>query len=62
MHDLTIITTLAGGLAVALVFGWITQRLGLSTLVEGYRWTPLAVLGLVMVITGNVAVLRNSGR
>ena len=36
--------------------------LGVSTLVEGYRWTPLAVLGLAMVITGNVAVLRNRGR
>ena len=33
MHDLTIILTLAGGLGAALVFGWITQRLGLSTLV-----------------------------
>lgn len=33
MHDLSIIVTLAGGLAVALVFGWVTQRLGLSTLV-----------------------------
>jgi CPA2 family monovalent cation:H+ antiporter-2 len=33
MHDLSIIVTLAGGLAVALAFGWATQRLGLSTLV-----------------------------
>lgn len=35
MHDLAVLSTLAGGLAAALVFGWITQRLGLSTLV-GY--------------------------
>ena len=42
MHDLTIITTLAGGLAVALVFGWITQRLGLSTLV-GYMLAGIVV-------------------
>jgi CPA2 family monovalent cation:H+ antiporter-2 len=33
MHDLGIIVTLAGGLAVALLFGWATQRLDLSTLV-----------------------------
>ena len=42
MHDLTVITTLAGGLAVALVFGWLTQRLGLSTLV-GYMLAGIAV-------------------
>lgn len=35
MHDFPILITLSGGLALALVFGWITQRLGLSTLV-GY--------------------------
>ncbi len=35
MHDLPLISTLAGGLAAALLFGWLTQRLGLSTLV-GY--------------------------
>jgi CPA2 family monovalent cation:H+ antiporter-2 len=33
MHDLSLIVMLAGALAVALVMGWITQRLGLSTLV-----------------------------
>lgn len=31
-----------------------------STVVEGYRWTPLAVLGLFLVIAGNVMVLRGS--
>src|SRR5262245_7843346 len=35
MHDLSVIITLAGALAAALVFGALTQRLGLSTLV-GY--------------------------
>ena len=34
-HDLTILTTLAGALAVALLLGWLTQRIGLSPLV-GY--------------------------
>lgn len=42
MHDLTIILTLAGGLGAALVFGWITQRLGLSTLV-GYMLAGIVV-------------------
>jgi CPA2 family monovalent cation:H+ antiporter-2 len=35
MHDLSVIVMLAGALAVALVMGTITQRIGLSTLV-GY--------------------------
>ncbi len=42
MHDLGVIVTLAGGLAVALLFGWATQRLGLSTLV-GYILAGIAV-------------------
>jgi CPA2 family monovalent cation:H+ antiporter-2 len=42
MHDLIVINTLAGALAAALVFGWITQRLGLSTLV-GYMLAGIAV-------------------
>ncbi|MFO1413644.1 MAG: cation:proton antiporter [Burkholderiales bacterium] len=42
MHDLAVITTLAGGLAAALVFGWLTQRLGLSTLV-GYMLAGILV-------------------
>jgi len=42
MHDLPIIVTLAGGLAVALAFGWATQRLGLSTLV-GYMLAGIVV-------------------
>jgi len=42
MHDLSIIVTLAGGLAVALAFGWVTQRLGLSTLV-GYMLAGIVV-------------------
>ncbi len=42
MHDLAVISTLAGGLAAALVFGWLTQRLGLSTLV-GYMLAGILV-------------------
>ena len=29
-----------------------------STWLEGYQWTPLAVLGLVLVLSGNVFVIR----
>ena len=42
MHDLSIIVTLTGALAVALVMGWITQRIGLSTLV-GYILAGIVV-------------------
>ncbi|HZL93659.1 MAG TPA: cation:proton antiporter, partial [Vicinamibacterales bacterium] len=42
MHDLSVILTLAGALTAALLFGWVTQRLGLSTLV-GYMLAGIAV-------------------
>ncbi len=42
MHNLELITTLAGGLGAALVLGWLTQRAGLSTLV-GYMLAGIAV-------------------
>jgi len=42
MHDLSVIVTLTGALAVALVCGWITQRIGLSTLV-GYMLAGILV-------------------
>ncbi len=31
-----------------------------STFAENYRWSPLAVLGLILVISGNVMVLRGA--
>jgi len=42
MHDLSVIITLAGALAVALAMGWLTERLGLSTLV-GYMLAGIVV-------------------
>lgn len=42
MHDLTLITTLTGGLGAALVFGYITHRIGLSPIV-GYLIAGIAV-------------------
>jgi drug/metabolite transporter (DMT)-like permease len=32
--------------------------LGLSTLFEGYRWTPPAAAGVALVLLGNLLVLR----
>jgi drug/metabolite transporter (DMT)-like permease len=32
--------------------------LAISTLVEGYRWTPMAMLGAALAMAGNVLVLR----
>jgi drug/metabolite transporter (DMT)-like permease len=32
--------------------------LGLSTVFEGYEWTPPAVAGVAMVLIGNLLVLR----
>lgn len=30
--------------------------LSLSTLYEGYHWTPLAIIGLVLTLAGNVVI------
>jgi drug/metabolite transporter (DMT)-like permease len=36
--------------------------LAISTLFEGYRWTPLAILGVILAVAGNVLVLtRRAG-
>jgi monovalent cation:H+ antiporter-2, CPA2 family len=42
MHDLDLLSTLTGCLAVALVFGYVTQRLGMSPIV-GYLLAGIAV-------------------
>jgi drug/metabolite transporter (DMT)-like permease len=34
----------------------------LSTLLEGYRWTPVAVAGAALAVTGNVLALRSAAR
>jgi drug/metabolite transporter (DMT)-like permease len=35
--------------------------LAVSTVFEGYAWTPLAMLGVVLALAGNVLVLRRQG-
>ena len=42
MHDIDLITTLTGGLAAAMVLGYVTQRMGLSPIV-GYLLAGIAV-------------------
>src|SRR4026209_690421 len=42
MHSFDLILTLTGGLAAALVFGYLTQRVGLSPIV-GYLLAGIAV-------------------
>jgi CPA2 family monovalent cation:H+ antiporter-2 len=42
MHEVNLITTLAGGLAAALILGYVTQRLGLSPIV-GYLLAGIVV-------------------
>jgi hypothetical protein len=32
-----------------------------STVFEGYRWTALAAAGMIMVLAGNVLILRRRG-
>ncbi|WP_323117879.1 DMT family transporter [Burkholderia alba] len=36
--------------------------LSVSTLFEGYRWSPLAVLGLALVVAGNLVAFDLTGR
>ncbi|NBQ84347.1 MAG: EamA family transporter, partial [Alphaproteobacteria bacterium] len=31
----------------------------LSTFFEAYQWTPIAFVGLVFVLTGNILMLRS---
>jgi monovalent cation:H+ antiporter-2, CPA2 family len=42
MHEVNLITTLAGALAAALILGYVTQRLGLSPIV-GYLLAGIVV-------------------
>ena len=58
MHDLDLILTLAGGLAAALAFGYVTQRLGLSPIV-GYLLAGIAV-GPATPVSWRIGRWRNS--
>jgi drug/metabolite transporter superfamily protein YnfA len=36
--------------------------LSVSTVVEGYTWTPIAVIGVAFALAGNLVVLRTPRR
>ena len=36
--------------------------LGISSIFEGYRWTPLAIAGVAVSVAGNVIILRRASR
>lgn len=42
MHELSLIMTITGGFTVALIFGYLTHRLGMSSIV-GYLLAGIAV-------------------
>jgi len=60
MHESTLILTLTGSLAAALVLGYVTERLGLSPIV-GYLLAGFIVGGIVFAAWG-VRELREQRR
>lgn len=56
MHELELITTITGGFTAALIFGYLTHRLGMSSIV-GYLLAGIAVGAHT---PGFVAVCRRS--
>jgi drug/metabolite transporter (DMT)-like permease len=55
---LTLVQRIGAGRAAYSAVLFPLVALTISTLVEGYHWTGLAVLGIVLVLCGNVIVLR----
>lgn len=61
MHDISLVVTLTAALAVALVLGWTTQRLGLSTIV-GYLLAGIVVVAKPLAAWIIVRTLRDTPR
>ena len=59
---LNLIARIGAGRAAYATVMFPVFALLLSTVVEGYMWTPLAVLGVVLALTGNLFVLRSARR
>lgn len=55
---LTLVQRIGAGRAAYSAVLFPLVALTISTLVEGYHWTGLAVLGIVLVLCGNVILLR----
>jgi drug/metabolite transporter (DMT)-like permease len=55
---LTLLKRVGGGPAAFVAVTTPVIALALSTLFEGYRWTWVAALGVVMAVAGNWLALR----
>jgi drug/metabolite transporter (DMT)-like permease len=55
---LTLVQRIGAGRAAYSAVLFPIVALTISTLLEGYRWTGLAVLGIVLVFCGNLIILR----
>ncbi|HEX9447102.1 MAG TPA: DMT family transporter [Dongiaceae bacterium] len=55
---LTLVQRIGAGRAAYSAVLFPVVALTISTILEGYRWTGLAVLGIVLVLCGNLIVLR----
>lgn len=58
---LTLVQRLGAGRAAYTTVLFPVVALAISTVVENYHWTTLAVLGIVLVLGGNLLVLRRRG-
>ena len=59
---LNLIARIGAGRAAYATVMFPVFALLLSTFLEGYVWTPLAVVGVVLALTGNLFVLRSARR
>ncbi|MDY0881369.1 DMT family transporter [Dongia soli] len=58
---LTLVQRLGAGQAAYTTVLFPIVALGISTFVENYHWTILAVIGIALVLCGNLLVLRRRG-
>ena len=59
---LTLLGRIGAGRAGYLTVLFPVVALALSTVLEGYRWTLPAVVGLGLVLAGNALVIRSARR
>ena len=55
---LTLLGRIGAGRAAYAMVIFPVVSLGLSTLFEGFQWSSYAIAGLLLVLTGNLVVLR----
>lgn len=59
---LNLVRSIGAGRAAYATVMFPVFALVLSTIVEGYVWTPLAIVGVALALTGNLFVLRSARR